>query len=67
MRRWNVHLQKTGVASTGVVKKPTKDGIVISLELFEARGEFIGRVVSPPGWEASATVVRAPAAEAPRH
>ena len=36
--RFNLHLREEGVASSWVVRKPTVDGVVTSLELFEAQG-----------------------------
>ncbi|MEM1214504.1 MAG: ChuX/HutX family heme-like substrate-binding protein [Bacteroidota bacterium] len=38
---FNLHLDLSGVHETWVVKKPTKDGIVTSLELFDADGNLI--------------------------
>lgn len=38
---FNMHLRETAVASVWVVRKPTTDGIVTSLELFDADGELI--------------------------
>jgi putative hemin transport protein len=43
---WNMHLQETGIAATWVVRKPTKDGVVTSLELFDQRGEIIALLFS---------------------
>lgn len=37
----NVHLKWERVAETWVVRKPTKDGVVTSLELYDATGENI--------------------------
>jgi len=39
--KFNLHLKMNSVAETWIVKKPTKDGIVTSLELFDADGELI--------------------------
>lgn len=39
--RFNLHLRLDHIASTWVVKKPTEDGIVTSVELFDAQGETI--------------------------
>ncbi len=36
---FNMHLRDTAVASAWVVKKPTVDGIVTSLELFDDKGD----------------------------
>ncbi len=38
---FNLHLQRAGVAQTWVVKKPTEDGIVTSVELFDQDGGTI--------------------------
>lgn len=38
---FNLHLRTDGVVEAWVVRKPTEDGIVTSLELFDARGETI--------------------------
>jgi putative hemin transport protein len=38
---FNLHLRAGAVAASWVVKKPTVDGIVTSLELYDARGETI--------------------------
>ncbi|MEO1626470.1 MAG: ChuX/HutX family heme-like substrate-binding protein, partial [Bacteroidota bacterium] len=38
---FNLHLRMDRVAQTWVVEKPTTDGIVTSLELFDANGELI--------------------------
>ena len=39
--RFNLHLREDHIASSWVVKKPTVDGLVTSLELFDAEGETI--------------------------
>jgi putative hemin transport protein len=44
--RLNVHLKEEGVASAYAVKKPTADGFVTSLELFDAAGETIALLFS---------------------
>lgn len=36
--RFNLHLREDAIADAFVVRKPTRDGIVTSLELFDARG-----------------------------
>lgn len=36
---FNLHLRETGIADAWVVKKPTADGLVSSLELYDAGGE----------------------------
>ncbi len=38
---FNLHLKQENVASTWMVKKPSVDGIVTSLELFDNKGEMI--------------------------
>ena len=38
---FNLHLNLDGIDQTWVVKKPTKDGIVTSLEVFDADGNLI--------------------------
>lgn len=38
---FNLHLRDTAVVSSWVVRKPTDDGIVTSLELFDAEGELV--------------------------
>jgi putative hemin transport protein len=39
--QFNLHLREDAIASAWVVNKPTRDGIVTSLELFDANGENI--------------------------
>lgn len=39
--RFNLHLDMSGVANIWLVRKPTEDGIVTSLELFDEAGETI--------------------------
>jgi len=39
--RFNLHLREDHVASAWVVKKPTVDGLVTSVELFDAKGDTI--------------------------
>lgn len=39
--QFNLHLDTTGIASTWIVRKPTADGMVTSLELFDEQGELI--------------------------
>ena len=36
-----MHLRETAVASAWIVRKPTMDGIVTSLELFDERGNTL--------------------------
>ena len=38
---FNLHLREDAIASAWVVRKPTEDGIVTSLEIFDAEGEVI--------------------------
>ncbi len=38
---FNLHLREDLVASAWLVRKPTTDGIVTSIEVFDARGELI--------------------------
>ncbi|SHF11323.1 hemin-degrading factor [Pedobacter caeni] len=38
---FNMHLRMDGIASLWLVKKPTKDGIVTSIEVFDAEGNII--------------------------
>lgn len=38
---FNLHLDMSKVAETWIIKKPTEDGIVTSVELFDADGELI--------------------------
>jgi putative hemin transport protein len=38
---FNLHLREDHIASAWVVKKPTVDGLVTSLELFDAQGDTI--------------------------
>lgn len=38
---FNLHLKEEGVATAWVVRKPTRDGTVSSLELYDAAGEMI--------------------------
>jgi putative hemin transport protein len=45
-RELNVHLREGDVARAFVVRKPTSDGIVTSLELFDAAGEVIALLFS---------------------
>lgn len=40
---FNLHLRQDMVADAWVVKKPTVDGIVTSLEIFDAQGELIAQ------------------------
>ncbi len=38
---FNLHLREDHIASAWIVRKPTIDGVVTSLELFDARGDII--------------------------
>lgn len=38
---FNLHLRETGIASTWLVRKPTADGVVTSVEAFDHAGETI--------------------------
>jgi len=40
---FNLHLREDHIASAWIVKKPTVDGLVTSLELFDAQGETIAQ------------------------
>jgi putative hemin transport protein len=42
--QFNLHLREEHVASAWVVKKPTADGVVTSLELFDAAGNQIALI-----------------------
>ena len=39
--KFNLHVNQTGIASVWIVKKPTADGIVSSLEIFDKQGENV--------------------------
>jgi putative hemin transport protein len=39
--KFNLHLNESSIAETWIVRKPTRDGIVTSLELFNAQNELI--------------------------
>ena len=41
---FNLHVREEAIASAWVVKKPTRDGHVTSLELYDANGENLGLV-----------------------
>jgi len=41
---FNLHLREDGIAHAWIVRKPTKDGIVTSLEIFDARDKVIAIV-----------------------
>jgi putative hemin transport protein len=43
---FNLHLKEEGVASAWVVRKPTRDGTVTSVELYDAGGEMIAYLFS---------------------
>ena len=38
---FNMHLREDAIVSSFIVKKPSVDGIVTSLEIFDAKGEMI--------------------------
>ncbi len=40
-QRFNLHLREDGIASAWIVRKPTNDGVVTALEVFDASGEVI--------------------------
>jgi putative hemin transport protein len=42
--RFNLHIRQAAIASAWVVRKPTTDGVVTSLELFDAAGRLILQV-----------------------
>ncbi|HXG28293.1 MAG TPA: ChuX/HutX family heme-like substrate-binding protein [Nevskiales bacterium] len=64
---FNLHLREDHVAAAWVVRKPTDDGVVTSLELFDARGENLALIFGKrkPGIPESADW-RALADELPR-
>ncbi len=39
--KFNLHLDETGIAECWVTRKPTKDGLISSLEVFDKDGELI--------------------------
>jgi putative hemin transport protein len=41
---FNLHLREPGVAGAWLVRKPTKDGVVTSIELYDATGENIALI-----------------------
>jgi putative hemin transport protein len=45
---FNLHLREDRIASSWVVAKPTKAGIVRSLELYDADGETLDLVAGAP-------------------
>jgi putative hemin transport protein len=65
---WNLHLLEGGVDSAWVVRKPTKDGVVTSLELFDGDGEIIALLFSKrhdgqreePRWTETLSALPAP-------
>jgi putative hemin transport protein len=40
---FNLHLREAGVATSWVVRKPTTDGLVTALELYDAAGELVAQ------------------------
>jgi putative hemin transport protein len=67
--RFNLHLREDRIAEAWVVKKPTRDGIVTSLELFTVAGEtialFFGKrkpgEVEPEAWRRATGALDEPA------
>lgn len=63
-REFNLHLREDQIASSWIVRKPTRDGVVTSLELFDAAGENIALLFGkrkpgiPENEEWRATVAR---------
>lgn len=57
---FNLHLRETAIDTAWVVRKPTEDGVVTSLELFDAQGEAIATLfgkrkpgqAEDPAWRA---------------
>lgn len=43
-RSFNLHLREDALASAWVVRKPTKDGVVTALELYDADGELVAQL-----------------------
>jgi putative hemin transport protein len=43
---FNLHVQEEGIASAWIVRKPTRDGIVTSLELYDRTGEMVAYLFS---------------------
>jgi len=43
---FNLHVQGEGIASAWVVRKPTRDGVVTSLELYDRIGEMVAYLFS---------------------
>jgi putative hemin transport protein len=41
---FNLHLRESGVVSAWLVRKPTKDGVVTSVELYDAAGENVALI-----------------------
>ncbi len=64
---FNLHLDERGVAESWVVRKPTEDGVVTSLELFDAQGKtcamFFGKrkpgIPEDPRWREVVTQIEA--------
>jgi len=69
--RFRVQLRTDRIATAWVVRKPTRDGIVSSLELFDRTGETIALVfgerkpgfTEPPAW--CAALARLPSVSTP--
>jgi putative hemin transport protein len=72
--RLNLHVRESALAAGWVVKKPTKDGIVTSLELYDSRGDnvllvFGKRKPGTPedgGWRALVSELPTDGSEPPR-
>ena len=41
---FNLHLNEAGIVETWLVRKPTKDGVVTSVEIFDAEGREIAQI-----------------------
>lgn len=64
---FNLHLRETAVSEAWLVRKPTRDGVVTSVELFDADGELIATFfgkrkpghAEDPAWRTLAESLRA--------
>lgn len=62
---FNLHLREDWIGQCWVVEQPTSDGIVTSLEVFDAQGECMAMLfgarqpgqTEPPGWKAVLTKI----------
>jgi len=69
---FNLHLRESGVTQAWLVRKPTADGVVTSVELLDGRGSIVARFFgarkpgSPelPAWRAMAEEIAVAACEA---